>query len=128
MTRKAAITVLGPPEEIRGRWREAEADHPASVSDGAAVSFRPAPGGRGTEVHVELTKGGGGPIGEVVGKVAGALPMAKVKDELRRFKQLVETGEVPRSDGSPEGERADRKLKQRPAQPLDTQELQQVGV
>jgi hypothetical protein len=40
----------------------------------------------------------------------------------------VETGEVPRSDGSPEGERADRKLKQRPAQPLSTQELQKVGV
>ena len=38
MTRKAAITVLGPPEEIRGRWRDA--DHPASVFDGATVSFR----------------------------------------------------------------------------------------
>jgi hypothetical protein len=31
-------------------------------------------------------------------------------------------------DGSPEGELAERKLKQRPVQPLDDAELQKVGV
>jgi len=51
-----------------------------------------------------------------------------VKDGLRRFKQRVETGELARSDGSPEGEQAARKLKQRPAQPLDDSELQKAGV
>jgi hypothetical protein len=40
-------------------------------------------------------------------------------DALRRFKARVETGEVPRSDAVPEGELAERKLKQRPAQPLE---------
>ena len=55
-------------------------------------------------------------------------PLAKAKDELRRFKQLVETGEVPRSEGAPEGEPAERKLKQRPAQPLDESELEKAGV
>ena len=53
------------------------------------------------------------------------------KDALRRFKQRVETGEVPRSDGSPEGERAERKVRQRPAQPLaesELAELEKAGV
>jgi hypothetical protein len=35
---------------------------------------------------------------------------------------------IPRSDGSPEGETAERKLKQRPAQPLKDAELEKVGV
>jgi uncharacterized membrane protein len=126
MTQKAAITVLGPREEIQRRWREIE--HRASPFDGASVSFSEAPGDRGTEIHVELTKGGGGRLGEVVEKVAGATQLAKVKDQLRRFKQLVETGEIPRSEGTPEGESAERKLKQRPARPLSAAERQEVGV
>jgi len=55
-------------------------------------------------------------------------PLAKVKDDLRRFKQRVETGVIPRSDGTPEGELAERKLKQRPAQPLDDAERRKAGV
>ena len=64
----------------------------------------------------------------MVGKLAGSEPLAKVKDDLRRFKQHAETGEVSRSDGTPEGERAERKLKQRPAQPLKDEERAKVGV
>jgi hypothetical protein len=33
-----------------------------------------------------------------------------------------------RSDGTPEGESAERKLKQRPAQPLEESELEKAGV
>ena len=58
-------------------------------------------------------------MGEVVEKVRGAMPRAKAMDELRRFKQRVETGVIVRSDGSPEGESVGRKFKQRPAQPLE---------
>ena len=47
------------------------------------------------------------------------MPLAKAKDQLRHFKQQVETGEVPRSEGTPEGESVGRKFKQRPAQPLE---------
>jgi hypothetical protein len=57
----------------------------------------------------------------------GSTGLAKVKDELRRFKQRVETGVIPRSDGAPEGESAERKIKQRPAQPLKDSELQKAG-
>ena len=52
---------------------------------------------------------------------------AKAMDALRHFKARVETGEVARSDAVPEGERAERKFKQRPAQPLEASELEKVG-
>jgi uncharacterized membrane protein len=89
------------------------------------VTFRDAPGDRGTEIHVELDDDSR--IREVLGKLTGSDPLAELKDHLRRFKALVETGEVPRSDGTPEGESAKRKLKQRPAQPLDESETEQAG-
>ena len=61
-------------------------------------------------------------------KLTGDESSAKVKDELRRFKALVETGVIPRADGVPEGELAERKLKQRPAQPPDDAELEKAGI
>ena len=42
----------------------------------------------------------------------------QVRDDLRRFKQLLETGEVVRSEASPEGAGAGNLASQRPAQPL----------
>jgi hypothetical protein len=90
------------------------------------VTLKDAPGDRGTEIHVDLGTGGG--LGEIVRNVIGSAPLPKVKDELRHFKQRVETGEVSRSDGSPEGERAERKFKQRPSQPLEDAEREKAGV
>jgi uncharacterized membrane protein len=129
MNSRTAITINRPRDEVERLWRSAE-HRPAYVDDaGAAVTFKDASGDRGTEIHVDLEGSTpGGKLGEVVQKLVGSAPLAKVKDDLRHFKQRIETGEVPRSDGSPEGERAERKLKQRPAQPLDESELEKVGV
>ena len=129
MTRKAVITVLGTAQEIEKRWSEDE--YRPEYIDGveAAVSFERAPGERGTEVHVDLEhEARGGRLGEAVLKLTGKEPLGKVKDDLRRFKARVETGVIPRSEGSPEGEMAERKLKQRPAQPLADSELEKAGV
>ena len=104
MTRKAAITVLGTREEIERRWRAA-GERPESAT------FVDAPGDRGTEIHVEAGK---------------PWTLAKTKEELRRFKQQFETGETPRSDGAPDGDRVERLLKQRPAQPLTDTEREKV--
>jgi hypothetical protein len=101
---------------------------------GGAVAFQGRCGTTaGTEINVEL--GGGdipGPASATSASsrlhTAPGTGRAKVKGDLRRFKQHVETGEIPRSDGSPEGERAERKLKQRPAQPLEESELEKAGV
>jgi uncharacterized membrane protein len=128
MSRHAAITVLRPREELERLWRSSEYRPEYIEGAEAAVTFRDAPGDRGTEIHVDLEqRAPGGKLGEVVTKLFGSEPLAKVKDDLRCFKQKVETGEIARSDGSPEGERVERKLKQRPAQPLDEKELEMVG-
>jgi uncharacterized membrane protein len=129
MSSRTAITVNRPRDEVEQLWRSAEHGPAYGHDAGAAVTFKQAPGDRGTEIHVDLEGSTpGGRLGEVVGKLVGSAPLAKVKDDLRHFKQRVETGEVPRSDGSPEGERAERKLKQRPAQPLNDSELVEAGV
>lgn len=129
MSRMAAITVYRSRAEVEQLWRSWE-QRPEQVDDGSAkVAFATAPGDRGTEILVELQDNGpGGKLGEVVESVVGAAPLAKLKDDLRHFKQLVETGEVARSDGAPEGEQAGRKLKQRPAQPLADSEIEKAGV
>ena len=120
MQSKAAITVDRARAEVQRLWESPEFRLP-HLPDGAAVTFADAPGDRGTEIHVDLGKD------SFLGKLTGAAPLAKVKDDLRRFKQRVETGEVPRSDGTPEGERLERKFKQRPAQPLEESELEKAG-
>jgi uncharacterized membrane protein len=129
MGRKAAITVNRPPDEVRQLW-SSSGHRPQYIDETeAAVSFKPAPGDRGTEIHVDLAKSApGGKLGEAVQKLTGSEPLAKVKDGLRRFKQQVETGEVPRSEGTPEGESLERKRKPRPAQPLSDSEREKVGV
>jgi uncharacterized membrane protein len=48
--------------------------------------------------------------------VLGEEPVLEIKDDLRRFKQVMETGEIIRSEGSPDGTKPH--VKQRPAQPL----------
>jgi hypothetical protein len=129
MASTAAITVLRPREEVERLWQSSE--YRPDYIDGAdaAVSFEDAPGDRGTEIHVDLDQSApGGRLGEMAAKLAGKEPLAKVKDDLRRFKQRVETGVIARSEGTPEGELAERKLKQRPAQPLEDSEAEKAGV
>jgi uncharacterized membrane protein len=129
MSKTAAVTVHRPREEVQRLWSSSE--YRPEYIDGAdaAVRFTDAPGDRGTEIHVDLSRDvPGGRLGELVAKLAGTQPLAKVKTDLRRFKQHVETGEIPRSEGTPEGESFERKLKQRPAQPLEDAELHKAGV
>jgi uncharacterized membrane protein len=123
MTSKAAITVHRSREEVQRLWSTPDYGPSYIAATDASVAFKDAPGDRGTEIHVELGSSGN----PVTGLLRGA-PLAKVKDDLRRFKQHVETGEIPRSDGVPEGELAERKLKQRPARPLEESELEKAGV
>ena len=129
MSRKAAITVHRTPDEVQRLWQSSEYRPEYVDGTDAAVSFVEAPGGRGTEIHVDIDKGPpGGKLGEMVQKLVGKEPRAKVMDDLRRFKQHVETGVIARSEGAPEGELAERKLKQRPAQPLEDSEAAKAGV
>jgi uncharacterized membrane protein len=70
------------------------------VRNRGAVHFERAPGARGTEVRVELEyEPPAGEIGKAVAWLFGEEPEQQVRDDLRRFKQLMETGEIPLSDG-----------------------------
>jgi uncharacterized membrane protein len=112
---RAAVTINRSEEEITSRLVQAES--PLSDDD-AQISYAPAPGGRGTEVRVVLDKSViGGAVGQKVAAVAGIDPQRQLDDALRRFKQIVETGEVVISDGSPAGTEAPRQRAQEPAQP-----------
>jgi uncharacterized membrane protein len=92
----------------------------AEVVHTGIVGFVPAPGDRGTEVHVDIEYAPpAGRAGSIIGKLFGEEPELQARDDLRRFKQVMETGEVVRSEGSPEGTLARRLVKQRPAQPLE---------
>jgi uncharacterized membrane protein len=91
----------------------------SDVDTAGSVHFKPAPGGRGTEVHVELEYAPpGGKAAATVAKLFGEEPATQLADDLRRFKQVLETGEVVVSEGSPRGHELRRQLKQRPAQPI----------
>jgi uncharacterized membrane protein len=91
----------------------------ADVPNSGSVKFAPAPGDRGTEVIVEVDyQLPGGAIGDTIARMFGEEPQQQIKDDLRRFKQVVETGEVVRSDGSPDGTASKNQRMPRPAQPL----------
>jgi uncharacterized membrane protein len=96
-------------------WRSLEN---ADVHNTGSVRFAPAPSGQGTEVIVELEYTAPvGKLGATVARLLGEEPVQQMRDDLRRFKQVMETGEVIRSEGSPEGTSSRVQLKQRPARP-----------
>lgn len=111
-------------EDVPGQrigWRSVGS---ADVENSGVVRFVPAPGGRGTEVHVELEYSmPAGKLGEAVARYFGEDPHQQIDDDLRRLKQVIETGEVVRSDGAPGGKRARGEFPQHPAQPLSVDEL-----
>ncbi len=92
-----------------GEWLAWRSLPGSQVENSGSVRFAPAPGARGTEVRVQLEYvPPGGRIGRLVATLFGEEPRQQVREDLRRFKQLMETGEVALSDG--------RGLR-RPAQP-----------
>ena len=96
----------------------------ADVPNAGTVRFVAAPDGVSTEVHVVLVYDiPGGTVGKAVAKYFGEEPHQQLDDDLRRLKQVLETGEVVRSDGAPWGKRARKEFPQRPAQPLSDAEL-----
>lgn len=82
-------------------WRSLDG---RGIHNEGTVRFKDAPADRGTEVSVELSYDAPvGNVGAAVAKLFGEEPGQQITDDLRRFKQVMETGEVVLSDGSPEG-------------------------
>jgi len=94
----------------------------SEIDNRGRVEFTSAPDGRGTEIRVTMRYAiPGGTLGKAVATLLGESPDQQVNDDLRRLKQLLETGQVIRSSGSPEGTAAIRQIRQRPAQPNKVQ-------
>jgi uncharacterized membrane protein len=70
----------------------------AEVANAGAVNFSDAPRGRGTIVKVTLDyEPPGGKLGAMVARLFGEDPDRQVREDLRKFKQLMETGEITTS-------------------------------
>jgi uncharacterized membrane protein len=86
-------------------WRSLKG---ADVGNAGSVQFHPAPGGRGTEVKVVLEyRRRGGLLGSALAKLSREDPERQVREDLRRFKQVMEAGEVPTTEGQPSGRERD---------------------
>ncbi|MEU6277092.1 SRPBCC family protein [Streptomyces populi] len=114
-------------EDAPGRliaWRSVDG---ADIDNSGEARFAPAPGGRGTEIRVTLRYNlPGGRLGKSVARYFGEEPHQQLDDDLRRFKQIAETGEVVRSEGAPGGKRARSEFPQHPARPLTEDELKEA--
>ena len=76
----------------------------ANVDNAGSVRFVPGPEGRGTEVRVVIDYiPPGGVVGKWVATLFGKNPSHQIREDLRRFKRLMETGEVPITEGQPSG-------------------------
>jgi len=89
----SVITEDRPDEAIA--WTSEEG---ADVPNSGRIDFRDAPGGRGTWVSATiLYDPPSGIIGKVVAKMFQREPAIQARRDLRRFKQLMETGEIATS-------------------------------
>jgi uncharacterized membrane protein len=77
------------------------------VVSAGSVHFKSAPGSRGTEVRVRLRyEPPGGKAGATIAWILGHEPSQTILEDLRRFRQLMETGEKPTTEGQPHGRRS----------------------
>jgi uncharacterized membrane protein len=77
------------------------------VANAGSVHFNPAPNGQGTEVRVVLKYDPpAGVLGAWVAKLFGEAPEQQIEEDLRRFKQMMETGEITTTAGQPSGRSA----------------------
>jgi uncharacterized membrane protein len=84
-------------------WRTIEGSDLVSAG---SIHFEPGAVGRGTTVRVRLQYDPpGGKLGAALAWAFGDSPAQVLREGLRRFKQLMETGEIPTTHGQPRGKR-----------------------
>ena len=92
----AEITDDQPNEMIS--WRSLEN---SDVYNAGTVRFQRATGGRGTIIRVDIRYAPpGGAISAAIAKLFAEEPGQQIHNDLRKFKQIMETGEVVKSDAS----------------------------
>lgn len=97
----AELTADRPGHELG--WRSIAG---SDIDHAGAIRFSAAPGGRGTRIEVDLRYVPPfGKAGVTVAKLFGEEPAQQIDEDLRRFKQLIETGEIPTTVGQSAGKR-----------------------
>jgi uncharacterized membrane protein len=80
-------------------WQSLEG---STVSTAGSVNFRATDRGTDIRVHLQYNPPGG-KLGAAVAKLFGEEPGMQIREDLRRFKQLMETGEIATTYGQPRG-------------------------
>jgi uncharacterized membrane protein len=76
----------------------------STVDLAGSVQFKDAPDGRGTELIVELQYNPpAGILGAFAAKMYGEEPTQQLEEDLRRFKAVMEGGEMVTTEGQPKG-------------------------
>jgi uncharacterized membrane protein len=79
----------------------------STIDNYGSVLFRPATGNRGTVVTVAIDyRPPAGKVGHTLAQLFGESPAQQIREDLRRFKQLMEAGEIPTIEGQPSGRRS----------------------
>ena len=85
-------------EEEEGRVLAWESVEGADIRNTGRIEFRDAPPGRGTEITATIVYDPpGGDLGKLIAKLFQKEPKIQARRDLRRFKQLMETGEISTS-------------------------------
>jgi len=85
-------------EDIAGQVIAWTTTDEAEVPNSGRIEFRDTSNGRGTQVTVNIVYDPpAGALGKAVAKLFGREPSIQARRDLRRFKQLMETGEIPTS-------------------------------
>jgi uncharacterized membrane protein len=97
-------------EEVQDRliaWRSLPG---SAVENSGQVQFSEAPGGRGTLVRATIRYSApGGKLGMAVARLFGQSASQQLREDLRRFKRVMEAGETPTIEGQPHGSPAEAK-------------------
>ena len=83
-------------------WQSLEG---STISTAGSVNFDEDPHGTRVTVHLQYNPPGG-KLGAAVARLFGEEPNQTIREDLRRFKQLMEAGEIPTTDGQPSGRAA----------------------
>ena len=78
----------------------------ATIDNAGRVEFKDAPGDQGTEVKAVISYNvPAGSIGSNIAKLFNPLFSKIIKEDIRGFKQYLETGELPTNQGQPTGKK-----------------------
>ena len=82
----------------------------SDVTSAGSVNFDDAGPERGTRITIHLQyEPPAGKIGALFAKLFGEEPSQQIREDLRRLKRLMESGEVPTTDGQPSGREREKR-------------------